>query len=175
MFDDGRILDWIGVKFGQRFLDAGCADGHFSISASGIVGEKGTVYAFDVHEPSLEVLRSRISETGIGNIVVRNRDIREPLPVEPASLDHFFLSNVMHGFVYNGEAHGVLDNIERALRSGGFLSLIEWDKDNVRHGPPREHRLSKTEMTELLSGRGFTFHKMGKASEEHLLFVFRKD
>ena len=44
------ILKEIGLKSGDVVLDAGCGDGHFSVAASGIVGQSGRVYAADVYE-----------------------------------------------------------------------------------------------------------------------------
>ena len=50
MFDDEKVLRKIGLQEGQSLMDGGCADGHFSITASEIVGGTGRVFAVDVHE-----------------------------------------------------------------------------------------------------------------------------
>ncbi|MGA1848888.1 MAG: methyltransferase domain-containing protein, partial [Thermoplasmatota archaeon] len=75
-FDDTAILKLIGVSGGQRFLDAGCADGHFSIAASKLVGEAGHVFSFDIHEPSLKSFREEVSSLGIAHITIANVDVR---------------------------------------------------------------------------------------------------
>ncbi|MGA1792611.1 MAG: class I SAM-dependent methyltransferase [Thermoplasmatota archaeon] len=173
-FDDIAVLRMIGVTKGQRFLDAGCADGHFSIAASNLVGETGHVFSFDIHEPSLNSFTEEVSSLGISNITIGLVDVRGELPVEDATLDHFFLSNVMHGFVFNGEEAAVISNIRSKLKIGGLLSLIEWDKDNVVHGPPRDHRLSFEEMKALVSHEGFSPVKKGMASPEHVLMMFKR-
>lgn len=174
MFENERILKMIGLKEGQSFMDGGCADGHFSISASKIVGNKGRVFAVDIHESSLESLKKEIEEKGISNIIVMKRDLRENMQFGTGSIDHFFMSNVMHGFVFNGEADSVLEVISNSLRKGGILSLIEWDKNNVVHGPPKDHRLSYVEAISILAPFGLEPVKMIMASEEHVLMVFKK-
>ena len=174
MFDDDLILKRIGLKEGQSFMDGGCADGHFSISASKIVGGKGRVFAIDIHELSLESLRKEIDEKGISNIIVLNMDLRKEIPLGSRSLDHFFMSNVMHGFVFNREVDNVLKVISEALTKGGILSLIEWDKNNVVHGPPRDHRLSYDDTIGILKPFGIEPVKMEMASPEHVLMVFKK-
>lgn len=174
MFDDERILNMIGLKEGQSFMDGGCATGHFSISASKIVGKKGRIYAVDIHEPSLELLRKKIKEQAITNVIVMQRDMRDETLFGSGSVDHFFMSNVMHGFVYNGEAESVLKVISRSLRKGGILSLVEWNKNNVVHGPPKDHRISYPEAIKIVTAFGFDPVKRIMASEEHVLMVFKK-
>ena len=88
MFDNDKILKMIGLKEGQAFMDGGCADGHFSISASKIVGDQGRVFAVDVHEPSLEILEKEIVERGIKNVIVMKRDLRDGTQFGSGSLDH---------------------------------------------------------------------------------------
>jgi SAM-dependent methyltransferase len=89
-------------------------------------------------------------------------------------MDHFFMSNVMHGFVFNGEADSVLEAIKRSLKKGGTLSLLEWDKNNVVQGPPKDHRLSYLEAIDILAPFGLEPEKNIMASKEHVLMVFKK-
>jgi ubiquinone/menaquinone biosynthesis C-methylase UbiE len=174
MFDDEWIMKMIGLKEGQTFMDGGCANGHFSLSASKIVGNKGRVFAIDIHEPSLEILRKEIKENSISNIVILNRDLRDVTQFGSGSMDHFFMSNVMHGIVFNGEADSVLEAIKRSLKKGGTLSLLEWDKNNVVQGPPKDHRLSYLEAIDILAPFGLEPEKNIMASKEHVLMVFKK-
>jgi ubiquinone/menaquinone biosynthesis C-methylase UbiE len=173
-FDDEAILDIIGIQEGDIFLDAGCADGHFSIIASKKVGPKGKVIAIDIHKESLSGLKETIMVNEIPNIIVHVADLREELPLEDSSIDHYFMSNVMHGFVYNKELGPVAGEISRVLRVGGKLTLVEWDKNNVLNGPPGHHRLSVREAEELLRPFGLKLERIEMASPEHVLMIFSK-
>jgi len=173
LFDDDSILMKIGLKNGQTFLDGGCADGHFSIAASRLVGDGGRIHSFDVHKPSLDSLRSEITLKGISNIDVHDHDLREKLPLDNLSIDHLFLSNVLHGFAYNKELDVVIFNLIKVLRKDGSLTLIEWDKDNVSRGPPKDHRLSFIEIRDLLEPYGFTSILKENVGSEHVLMSFK--
>ena len=119
-------------------------------------------------------VKKEIEQERIPNIVVMNRDLRDITNFGSGSIDHFFMSNVLHGFVYNDEAESVLEVISQVLRKGGILSLIEWDKNNVVHGPPKDHRMSYAEAIEILAPFGLEPMKMVLASSEHILMVFKK-
>jgi len=174
MFDDISILGVIGLKEDDTFLDAGCADGHFSLAASRKVGSGGIVYAVDVHSPSLDILEKEVINTGIGNIVIQHTDLRKKLPLMDETLDHYFMSNVMHGFVYNGEFEPVAEEISRLLKKRGKFSLIEWDRENVFSGPPADHRLSTGEAVGLLRPYGLELVKEIRVGPEHILMIFQK-
>jgi tRNA A58 N-methylase Trm61 len=64
-FPNKEILIEIGVSEGCTFLDAGCGDGHFSLTASDIIGSDGLVFSFDKHMESLNILNQEIEEKGI--------------------------------------------------------------------------------------------------------------
>ena len=61
MLDAMKILNDIGLKSGDKFLDAGCGDGYFSIAAAEIVGLGGRVYAFDVDGDGIGMAAKRDS------------------------------------------------------------------------------------------------------------------
>ncbi|MCK4972036.1 MAG: methyltransferase domain-containing protein, partial [Candidatus Heimdallarchaeota archaeon] len=44
-----KVVEEIGIQPGNVVLDYGCGLGSFSIPAAKIVGEKGKVYALDIH------------------------------------------------------------------------------------------------------------------------------
>jgi ubiquinone/menaquinone biosynthesis C-methylase UbiE len=173
MFNDREVLLKIGLKQGQTFLDAGCADGHFSFEASELVGEKGKVIAVDKHRPSLEKMLSSPKMKRSKNIQVMEHDLTKPLKIHDTPIDHFFMSNVLHGFTFNDEVSVVIENIKTSIRSGGRLSIIEWDKTNVVNGPPEDHRISYQEVLDLVGPHGFTPIERSNITDEHVLLVFR--
>jgi ubiquinone/menaquinone biosynthesis C-methylase UbiE len=54
--NSGKILEDIGIDKGDRFLDLGAGEGHFSIAAPQVVGKTSQVYAFDVDKDSIAQL-----------------------------------------------------------------------------------------------------------------------
>lgn len=63
--DAGKVLRYIGIKEGDRFLDLGCGDGYFSIAASQAVGKNGLVYDFDMDEEAIALLQKEIADKKI--------------------------------------------------------------------------------------------------------------
>ena len=60
------------LKPGDVFVDAGANVGYYSLIASQIVGEKGTVYAFEPSPCAYNSLEQTIRVNGIDNIVLSN-------------------------------------------------------------------------------------------------------
>ena len=49
-----RRLDAFGIQNGQTVVDWGCGTGRYLKQASELVGDKGTVYAVDIHQLAIE-------------------------------------------------------------------------------------------------------------------------
>ena len=62
-----RILKF-GIKEGMTVVDYGCGPGRYSIKFSELVGEKGKVYAVDIHELAVEVVKKKIEKYRLKNI-----------------------------------------------------------------------------------------------------------
>jgi SAM-dependent methyltransferase len=60
-FDPVTILEGAGIRPGQEILEIGCGTGFFTISAAGLVGDEGRIYAVDPHP----LLRADATEAGL--------------------------------------------------------------------------------------------------------------
>ncbi|MCK4859468.1 MAG: class I SAM-dependent methyltransferase [Candidatus Omnitrophica bacterium] len=115
----GQIfLKEIGVKKGQTILDFGCGEGHYSIPAAKIVGDKGKVYALDKDINSLNVLKNIMQQNAISNIEIINEDSRVPL--ENESVDIALCYDVIH---YEKNRKIIYNEVYRLLKPTGFLSV----------------------------------------------------
>lgn len=68
----GRYLAKFGIMPGSTVVDYGCGPGAFIKDASAMVGEKGRVYAVDVHEmaiASVEKLKLRYNLTNVTSVL----------------------------------------------------------------------------------------------------------
>ncbi len=112
-----RSLEKWGSKKGT-FLDSGCGEGHFSIAASEMVGDHGKVYAIDISEDAINILKGEIDERGIETFT---GDMTEELPMENESIDACLMANMLHGLVVSREVEGTLKEIFRVLKRMVFL------------------------------------------------------
>ncbi|MGA1822358.1 MAG: class I SAM-dependent methyltransferase [Thermoplasmatota archaeon] len=171
-FQNREVLLEAGLRSGAVFLDAGCGDGHFSITASEIVGPDGLVFSFDKHTYSLELLNEEVDDRWIENIVVNRVDLTQGVPLRSGSIDMIFFSNVIHGFVYNGEMESVMKWAGRVLKEKGRIAVIEFRKEETPNGPPVDHRVSSDELMDIFSGLNLKLLKTKEITEDHDLFVF---
>jgi ubiquinone/menaquinone biosynthesis C-methylase UbiE len=172
--DVGKVLKYIGINEGDRFLDLGCGDGHFSIAASQVVGKDGLVYAFDVDEESIAQLQREIAEKKITNIKASVADITKKLPLADEIISLAFMSNVLHGLVENDEADGTLNEIARVTPYNGKLAIVEFKKQESPMGPPLSIRLSPDDVETLARGYGFSKESVQEVGPHHYAIIFRK-
>lgn len=57
-----------GIEEGMTVVDYGCGPGRYSIEFAKRVGEKGKVYAVDIHELAIEAMKMKIEKMGLRNI-----------------------------------------------------------------------------------------------------------
>ncbi len=169
-----RVLREIGLKKGDTFLDAGCGDGHFSIAASEIVGNKGKVYAIDIYEAAIITLKKELSLKNISNIEALAADVTKNIPLGSESIDLFLMANILHGFVANKEVESSLREITRVLRAGGTLAVVDFKKVNDTPGPPLSIRMTPEEVEALISQYGYTKEQVIEAGTYHYAVVFSK-
>jgi ubiquinone/menaquinone biosynthesis C-methylase UbiE len=168
-----RVLQETGLKRGDKFLDVGCGEGHFSIAASKIVGNKGKVYAIDSYEKSIVVLKQQIHRDNIRNIEAIVADVTKEMPLPDATIDVCLMANVMHGFLANGEIPNVMTETARVMKTGSTLAVVEFQKIAGPPGPPISIRMTPEELEALISGYGFKKNKVAEVGPFHYAAMFR--
>jgi ubiquinone/menaquinone biosynthesis C-methylase UbiE len=172
--DADYVMTVIGLKPGNVFLDAGCGDGHMSFAAARVVGRDGRVYAVDSYEESLDAVRGEIRSWKVDNVEPLLADITAALPIPDASVDVFFLSNVLHGLVENEEIVPAFGEIVRVLKRGGTLAVVDYKKEDTPLGPPLSVRLTPDEVSGIIAGYGFITVKAEPVGAWHYALTARK-
>ena len=140
------ILQALNIQPGQTILDAGCGNGYMSKIFSKKVTPSGKVYALDPDPDTIEVLKK---ETQGSNIEAFVGDITKSTPIEPASLDLFYISAVIHGFSKQ-KMQDLLEEARRLLKPKAILAIVEIDKKETPFGPPLNIRYSPEELKEVV-------------------------
>ncbi len=171
--DAERVLQETGLKGGDSFLDVGCGEGHFSIAASKIVGNKGKVYALDSYEKSIAVLKEQIHRQQIANIEAIVADVTQKMPLPDGIIDVCLMANVMHGFLANGEVPRVMTETARVMKMKSMLAVVEFQKIDEPPGPPISIRMTPDELEALISGYGFKKDRVAEVGPIHYAAMFR--
>ena len=146
-----RVIAALGLKPGDIVADLGAGSGYFTVRLARIVSPGGKVYAVDVDRQLLEYIGRRAKEEHLQNIQPILADPHDPrLP--PSSVDVIFICDTLH---HISERPTYYPLLARALKPGGRLVNIDFQKQTLPVGPPVEMKISKQAMIEEVRPAGF--------------------
>ena len=167
------VLDQLDMVANASVADFGCGSGFFSLAFAQAVGERGTVYAFDILPSSLEAVSSRAKALGLKNVIAKRVNLEREggsgLPDK--SLDWVILKDVLF---QNKSKETMLWEAYRVLKPGGFLFIMEWNETEASFGPEISLRISRKKLIEMLEERGFSPIKDIAAGDYHYALVCEK-
>jgi len=108
------------VKKGMSVMDLGCGPGLYSMELSDLVGTKGEVYAVDIQQEMLDLLKNKIKLEGIKNIKV-HRNTKTKIGVT-SNLDFVLVLYALHEIAYPDK---YLTEVYSLLKKGGKLLFVE--------------------------------------------------
>lgn len=163
-----QILGLLKLKGTDSVLDLGAGAGYFTIPAAQLT--KAKVYALDVENRMLEVLRERVDAEGLKNVELVEGAIEE-IPLQDGLADHVIASFVLHEVEPLSKG---LQEIHRMLKPGGSCLCLEWEKKETPQGPPLHHRIHSDEMKQAVEQAGLTVENITFPTDSHYILIFRK-
>ena len=152
--DVDEILRELNLKGDETLMDAGCGDGHVAIKALDLLPD-GVVYALDVYGPSVEDMEKYKSENNVGNLIPVQSDIADKIDVDDNVLDVVLLVNVVHGFNAMRKMDEACSELKRIIKpDGGRIAIMDYKKQDVKHGPPFQIRCSPEDIEEVFTKQG---------------------
>jgi SAM-dependent methyltransferase len=131
-FDDPALSFWdrfggqtvarIGLRPGDRVLDACCGTGASALPAAHAVGAAGQVLGFDVAEPALVLARAKARAQGLTNVEFRAVDV-EHTGLPPES---FHAVVCVFGVFFLPDMAAAVAELWRLVRPGGTLAITVW-------------------------------------------------
>jgi ubiquinone/menaquinone biosynthesis C-methylase UbiE len=144
------ILEKLGLSSNDIVADIGCGIGYFTIPAAEMLNSANMVYALDTSGQMLEEVKKRMSNAGVSNITaIKTGEYDLKLPDE--SVTFALIVNVLHEIEDKAQ---FITEVNRILKPKGKIAIIEWEKENMEMGPPREDRIGKDETAALLKSFG---------------------
>ncbi len=143
-------LEKLGLTSADIVADIGCGIGYFTIPAAGMLASENMVYALDTSDQMLEEVKKRMSAADISNITaIKTSEYDLKLPEK--SVTFALLVNVLHEIEDKAQ---FVTEVRRILKPEGKIAIIEWEKENMEMGPPKDHRIGKDETESLLKSAG---------------------
>lgn len=147
-----QILEQIGLREGETFVDVGAGTGYFAIPAAGRVGARGQVWAVDISRQMLELIADRISSSSLPIELLLSEETN--IPLRDGVADHVFNSTVLHEIKPN-EWPAFIEEMARLLKPAGRLTILDWAPvAEVTMGPPNHIRLQRSDVERLLVEAG---------------------
>ncbi|MBO8168999.1 MAG: methyltransferase domain-containing protein [Thermoanaerobacteraceae bacterium] len=133
---------------GEYFADIGCGPGYFTIPLARQLGPHGRVYAVDISEEMLELLRERVAQEHLTNVkTVLSGESAITLPNN--AVDGVLVVNVLHELEPQNRS-ALVRELKRIARSTGRLYIIDWAKEQSEVGPPVSERVAVEEVVRYL-------------------------
>jgi len=165
-----KILnDQLVLESTMLAADLGCGSGEWVIPLAEIL-EGGKVYAIDLLDEPLSVIRSKARDRGLDNIELVKSDIEGVITRLLAnSLDLVLMTNMLFQIK---DRKAVFEEAGRVLKPGGRVLVIEWN-EGAGIGP--EQKVSKGELVNLAAGVGFSLVSEFSAGTFHYGLVLKKN
>lgn len=150
-----EVMAALGLKPGELIADIGAGSGYFTFRLAHYVGDKGKIYAVDVSADMILHINRRIRELKVNNVVSILADPDDPL-LSDASVNRFFFSNSWHHIENQGK---YLSLIQRMLKPGGEVVMIDFHKKELPVGPPMKMKIAREDLIKQMENNGFRLIK----------------
>ncbi|QEG23782.1 class I SAM-dependent methyltransferase [Mariniblastus fucicola] len=165
------MLANLGIKRGMTICDMGCGNGYYSLQMAQLTGKKGYVVGVDVQPEMLSLLRNRMEEQGVENIIPILGSYHNPhLPEN--MVDLILLVDVYHEFSHPEQ---MLAAMRKSLKPDGLAVFLEYRKEDPDVPIKLLHKMTKAQVNKELTANGFKLVKeYDKLPWQHMMF-FGKD
>ena len=116
--DTKAEVECAGVQAGDVVLDFGCGLGFCTLPAADRVGQKGKVYALDIHRLAVEAVGRAVQKRGLSNVETICSGLPTGIPND--TVDVVLLFNVLPMIE---DRTPVIRELHRVLKPGGTLAV----------------------------------------------------
>jgi len=114
-----KSLEKAGLRKGMSVVDYGCGPGSFTIPAAELAGQKGKVFAVDIHPLAIRAVKQKASRKGLQNVetvLVEGYDTG----IGESSIDRVLLIDTIHLI---DDPDALFRDIHRMLKPDGLLFM----------------------------------------------------
>jgi len=165
-----RAVRLLNIARGSTVADIGAGSGYYTVEIARLVGPAGRVYANDIQQGMLDIIRRRIERQRLTNVeLVLGTDSDPRLP--RASIDLALMVDVYHEF---SQPQAMLRQIREALKPDGRLVLLEYRAEDPRVPILPEHKMTVAQAKLEVEAEGFTLATVNEELPWQHLLVFAR-
>ena len=163
-----KVIEELDLQEEMVVADFGCGSGGWVIPLAKKI-EKAKIYAIDILEEPLSVLKAQIQNQKLFNIeVIRaNVESKRNLSIEDKSCDLILMTNLLFQCE---DKKLVLEQGKRILKLNGEILIVDW-KHGVGFGP-EQGKISADEVKKIVQEIGLKMKKEINAGKYHYALVF---
>ena len=162
------VVEFLGVQEGEVVADLGAGTGYFTVHLAGAVGVPGRVYAVDIESTMVDYLEERAQQAGLGQVTPVLAAPDDPKLPE-AGVDLIFICDTWH---HIDDRLVYLGRLERALRTGGTVAVVDFREGELPVGPPPGSKLSRAEVVAEFEEAGWSLASESDALPYQYVLVF---
>jgi len=164
-----KAIAALDIKPGQVVADVGAGSGYYTVRLAKRVGPTGRVFATDIQQEMLELLKKRLARERLNNVeLVLATDVDPRLPA--GQFDLILMVDVYHELA---RPQDVLRRLRTALKPDGRLVLVEFRKESAWVPIREEHKMSVKEARMELEAEGYRFDRVIDVLPWQHILVFR--
>jgi arsenite methyltransferase len=165
-----QVVAKLDLKPGEFVADLGAGSGYFTVRFARAVGPTGKVYAVDTDRDMLAYIERLAKEEHLENIQTLLADPHDP-KLLPSSVDLIFICDTLHHISQRENYYPLL---ARALKPGGRLVNIDFEKRVLPSGPPLEMKIARPDMIKEARAAGFRLIQEFDFLEYQYFLVFQR-
>ncbi len=151
----GQVVRSLMLKPGMTVADLGAGTGYFNRLLSEAVGADGKVLAVDIEPAMVAYMKERAQREKTPNVTALLAEPADPkLPL--GEVDLILIVNTYHHFDDRLEYFG---RLKGALKPGGRLAIIDFQKRPLPVGPEPEHKLERGQVAEEMKAAGWALER----------------
>jgi precorrin-6B methylase 2 len=168
--DPDRALRILKIPKNAVVADIGAGSGYMTVRMAKIVGPQGKVYANDIQQGMLDLLRKNVEKAKLMNVTPVLGTVADPrLPAD--TLDLVLMVDVYHEF---SQPQVMLQKLREALKADGRLVLLEYRAEDPNVPILPEHKMTREQVKLEVEHEGFKLASVNEDLPRQHLFVFTK-
>ncbi len=116
-----EVITKLAITPGSRVADLGAGGGYFTWPLTGAVGPQGTVYAVEIDETALEIIKREMKSRGITNVVPTRAEPSDAKLPEPVDL--VFSCDTYH---HMNDRVAYFRSLRRYLKPDGQVAILDF-------------------------------------------------